>query len=770
MIEISSYARSRFLGMASFCLALAVLSSSSATEYYFSSSEGNDANPGSYDFPFQTLEKASSIELQPGDKVLFKKGDRFVGHFVVKGSGSADQVIIISSYGEGEQPVITGQVGEAGGGDHREAILVENHDHFLFADLEIHNERFVSRLGVEDIDSYGIHILNSGAEVMENFTFRRMTFRKVYGAKPILPEDGNDAFNGLEVAGIRFFTTRNNVAGQEKHIRKVLVEECFFTDLQRLGVHVKHGGNANGIGDDMINRNMDFVFRNNEFQHTGGTCILPTRTYNCLIENNLFFHPGSDSDPRMPNRGSSVWTWRCINTVIQYNQCISARGHLDSHGIHIDHENHDTFVQYNYMEDCEGGFVEILGGNVNAVYRFNVSVNDGWRENPNWINSNHTIWINEVVPGGTHQSEYTYIYNNTVYMDDDYSTAIDIDGKNTFIYNNIFYAAAGNMGGKQVVVRNNGTDLFMRNNLFSGTVANSFRNMDTDPVNRDPRFDDPTSGSKYGFQLATSSPAIEAGVSQLGPPIPGAGTGIFADIPAYPSVDFYGNPVDFSSETPNIGACNAKEGNIFQAPPFPVSEVVAFPSELSLQIDEAQSLSALVLPALAEQPDIIWSSDNESIAVVDMEGLVTAKSEGWALITASSANGHSDSSYVNVGNAEAGLSAIARQWMWDNDLNPDQTDIEEIAPSGMPYLLHYATGVSPEEGLAIELKFEGNRFIGVFPGGRSDITYGGVSSSDLTAWNPADISAPDSRGMRTISTKMGDEADAFMRIQVEPKQ
>jgi hypothetical protein len=29
------------------------------------------------------------------------------------------------------------------------------------------------------------------------------------------------------------------------------------------------------------------------------------------------------------------------------------------------------------MEDCEGGFVEILGGNSNTVYRFNASVNDG---------------------------------------------------------------------------------------------------------------------------------------------------------------------------------------------------------------------------------------------------------------------------------------------------------------------------------------------------------------------------------------------------------
>ena len=36
--------------------------------------------------------------------------------------------------------------------------------------------------------------------------------------------------------------------------------------------------------------------------------------------------------------------------------------------------------QYNYSEDSEGGFCEILGDNHNVAYRFNVSVNDGFRD------------------------------------------------------------------------------------------------------------------------------------------------------------------------------------------------------------------------------------------------------------------------------------------------------------------------------------------------------------------------------------------------------
>jgi hypothetical protein len=304
---------------------------------------------------------------------------------------------------------------------------------------------------------------------------------------------------------------------------------------------------------------MNIICRNNEFYYLGGTSILPQRTYNCLIENNLFDHPGASTDPRMPGRGSSVWTWRCINTVIQYNQCISARGYFDSHGIHIDHENKNTFIQYNYMEDCEGGFVEILGGNLNAVYRFNVSVNDGWRQHPTWKNSNHTIWINNKGPGEViHYCDSSYIYNNTIYIDRDFTTAIEVNAKNTFIYNNIFNSiAGGTIGGQNVKVESNGTPLFMRNNLFEGAIAAEFKNMDTSPVTGDPKF--LMEGTRqFRFQVDSGSPAHNMGVALPGPVIPGAGTGVFKDITPYPMVDQYGNPIDWQDGIPNIGASNIK--------------------------------------------------------------------------------------------------------------------------------------------------------------------------------------------------------------------
>lgn len=627
--------------------------------YYLSSSSGDDNNEGTLNSPWLTLEKISNTSLMAGDTVLFKRGDRFDGHFVVNGSGEETKPIVLTAYGEGNQPIITGEVGEQGGGDYQEAILVKNNDNIVFDGLEVNNERTVNRDGVNEEDAYGIYIVNSGNKVLNNFTLRNMTFKNVYAPKPVLKEEGEDSFNGLEVAGVTFYTSRNKTSGQEKNINNILVEDCYFTDLQRLGSHIKHAGGDNGVGNDSINCNTNIVFRNNEFHHLGGTSVLPIRTYNCLIEHNLFNHPGSNKDARMPARGSSVWTWRCHNTVIQYNKCLSTRGYLDSHGIHIDHENVNTFIQYNYMEDCEGGFVEILGGNVNSVYRFNVSVNDGWRENPGWKNSNHTLWINENVPSGTHYSDGNYIYNNTVYMDSAYTTAIDIDGKNTHIYNNIFHAKKGNIGGKQVTIKSNNTALYISNNLFQGTVDNRFKTRDNNAIVGNPDFHQEGALSKYGYQLKASSVAIDAGVAKLGPPIPNAGTGIFKHVPAYPDVDFYGNSVDLSQGTPNIGACNAKNGEIISSSIVPVKNVIFNADQFMLEIGQSFQLTASVVPADATDPTITWKVNDTSIATVDTNGKLTAVAEGTTEIVAMAEGGKiTASAVVKVGDIALGFEDI----------------------------------------------------------------------------------------------------------------
>jgi hypothetical protein len=84
-------------------------------KYYFSSTEGNDfntsiqaQNPAT---PLKSLNRLSSLfseSILPGDSILFKRGDTFFGSLVVSKSGADYAPIVISAYGTGPKPVISG--------------------------------------------------------------------------------------------------------------------------------------------------------------------------------------------------------------------------------------------------------------------------------------------------------------------------------------------------------------------------------------------------------------------------------------------------------------------------------------------------------------------------------------------------------------------------------------------------------------------------------------------------------------------------------------
>ena len=87
-----------------------------AATYYFSSSSGDDSRSAgdaqNQATPWQSIDKVNSIMsgLKPGDQILFKRGETFVGGIDVKASGSSGQPITFGAYGSGNRPIITGFV------------------------------------------------------------------------------------------------------------------------------------------------------------------------------------------------------------------------------------------------------------------------------------------------------------------------------------------------------------------------------------------------------------------------------------------------------------------------------------------------------------------------------------------------------------------------------------------------------------------------------------------------------------------------------------
>ncbi len=82
--------------------------------YYFSNNSGDDTrSPAQAQVPatpWRSLAKLNQIfpQLQPGDSVLFKRGEVYYGSIVAGASGVEGRPIVFSAYGQGYEPIISG--------------------------------------------------------------------------------------------------------------------------------------------------------------------------------------------------------------------------------------------------------------------------------------------------------------------------------------------------------------------------------------------------------------------------------------------------------------------------------------------------------------------------------------------------------------------------------------------------------------------------------------------------------------------------------------
>jgi len=77
--------------------------------YYIDPSNGNDSNNGtSQGTAWKTISKVNLSSLNPGDNVLFKRGEILRETLIVPSSGSSGKPITFGAYGSGNMPVISG--------------------------------------------------------------------------------------------------------------------------------------------------------------------------------------------------------------------------------------------------------------------------------------------------------------------------------------------------------------------------------------------------------------------------------------------------------------------------------------------------------------------------------------------------------------------------------------------------------------------------------------------------------------------------------------
>lgn len=558
-----------------------------ATTFYVSTSSGDDGNDGLMPTSaWQTIEKVNDRFMEPGDTIFFRAGETFLGQLrLINESGDPGLPIVITRYGAGVRPIIDGD-------GHLASIHLENSGQVHLSELEIKNDGGPSKPGTSVKLRYGLFLVNTFTDgtTFDHFRFTNLAFRNIYSTQQINDNDRT----GVNAHAIKTSNPGFNPVHSIR-FRDMLVEDCFFT---RTGRHAV-----------VIAATDELTLRNNLFQHIGGAgMVMAAHSRNILVENNITDHTGSNIDPRMAARGSGLWAYRTTNLTVQNNRFMHARGIKDSYGMHIDIGNRNVVYQYNYSEDNEGGFVEILGGNKNVGYRYNVSVGDGWRMRGPQLG--RIFWVGGW-SGTVNQpaaSDSVFIYNNSVYVRDSIAPRIWIEAitKNTRIYNNIVYVANEF---SEVFIKNDATLNDFSHNIWFGNIAN--RDTDGEAYQganasyADPSYENIPASDWEDIRLLSGSPAIGAGKLIYDPTV----SHPFDGFSNHGGLDFFGHWVS-STAPSNIGAYNGA----------PVSTISPEVLPLKVYPNPVQRNQALIIEVPSEM-----QQEQLQLQLVDTTGRVVFK-------------------------------------------------------------------------------------------------------------------------------------------------
>ena len=455
-----------------------------ASTYFVSNSLGNDTNSGlSSQTPIKSISRLNTFNFFPGDSILFKSGDTFLGMFWLKGSGDSSHPIVVDTYGGLDKASINGD-------GYQSCILLFNNEFISINNLDIFNENsHLDSLGNIKLLAgfsgasntwgsgknvrFGIKIVAT-SKSLTGFSFNNLKIHDIYPS-PVLSQNIHKGY------GIKIESHSDTLSFLYNRISDLKIYNCDISKTGHYGIWVKSLG-LNGI-DSVKNSNINILECN--FEDTGGSGFVPNKSKNILVQNSSFNHSGSSIDPRMWKRGSGLWTFDCKDVIVQHNYFMNAHGPQDSYGAHIDYGNENVVFQYNYSYNNEGGFAEILGDNINCGYRYNISVNDGYRLDPNnssWDKKGKIFWISNFCGSGPRCPNVgSFIYNNTIFVNDSLNPEIYFwpNIGDVHLYNNLIYV--GSYGNKiPTLLQNTSNILNISHNIF---YDSSRLDLDSDLMN-----------------------------------------------------------------------------------------------------------------------------------------------------------------------------------------------------------------------------------------------------------------------------------------------
>lgn len=489
------------------CTALPCYAADTGSTYYIDAENGDDSNSGkSESSAWKTLAFASAKSYSAGDKILLKAGSIFNGSFIANGSGTAENPVVLGTYGDIE---VLGK-----------PIIRSDDDVTL---LTINN---VSGWTVENIEftapnGKGIYITADSGKTATDITVRNCVFHDIwYKQCP--------SYNGGHCPIML------SSSGAVSRVRNITLQNCDIYDC------------AYGVVMDGLSRewtpqyyttpeetyNTNYVLDGLNLNNILYDGIIIMSVYGMVIRNCALINTSLNDDYYT----APMWSHHASNFIVENCEIAGAKNEKDGMAVDFDGWTTDSTYQYIYSHDnvrfirncCYDNYTK----NANCTVRYCLSVNDNKGENSmaQLLSSGSVNYAED--ESAVCMDNFKF-YNNTLINCSEISCAAL---SNSIIANNIF-VGKGILDTLQYMHKS-GDKIITK---FDGEFTNNcFWNMGAAHIAKNnyicnPKFVGTDGTDKNSFVLSTKSRLLGKGIQ------------VEDDMGKH---DFYGNPL---TDIHNIG-------------------------------------------------------------------------------------------------------------------------------------------------------------------------------------------------------------------------
>ena len=444
--------------------------------YYVDSAGGNDANTGhSADQAWKNLTKINAITFQTGDSVLLKSGSSWISQLTLKGSGSAGDPIVLTTYGGSVKPKIDAN------GSSGDVVYLGNGEYWEINNLEIVNNS--TSAGTRR----GVHIDNSKNGVVTHIYLQNLWIHNIKGTVGTDADDASKRTGGICIEGTTSSTRFDSV----------LISGCTIDSVDETGLitnnTVSHSYAPMSSSWNKV-RFTNLHIINNTIHDCSKNAMIMRLDDHAIIEYNTCYKTATATT------GNTMYTSSCNGTTFQYNEGYSNMSTGGDGSMYdADLSSMNIVFQYSYSHDNAHGLLWFWTNATDSgiVCRYNISQND--KGDLLAIHNDFTS---------------AYIYNNVFYIGNSVSPTIidEYSGTKTYTFdNNIIYCNSNTAS-----YNFKGVNSTFDHNVCYG-IHPSGEFTDPDKIKANPLFVSAGSGtyglsSLNGYKVTPSSPCVLAGV------------------------------------------------------------------------------------------------------------------------------------------------------------------------------------------------------------------------------------------------------------------